>query len=80
MASVQKARNADWPCSGADECSTSTGNYVVTIAHEDSEQDFVATADNDGRQAGDDDCAEFTVNQTGTKTATDGGSTNCWGR
>jgi type IV pilus assembly protein PilE len=57
------------------------GYYTITVtrAGADNEQ-FTVTADADsgGRQAGDGECAQFTINQLGVKTATDGGSTNCW--
>ena len=68
----------DWPCTAADECDTDRGYYTVTLAHTTDTQDFTATADNIGAQANDGDCAQFTINQLGVKTATDGGSTNCW--
>jgi len=67
----------DWPCTAADECDTDRGYYTVTIAHTTNTQDFTATADNIGSQASDGDCALFTINQQGVKTAT-GGGTNCW--
>ena len=67
----------DWPCT-ADECDTDRGYYTVTLAHTTNTQDFTATADNIGSQASDGDCALFTINQQGVKTATDGGGTNCW--
>lgn len=41
-------------------------------------QTFTITASKTGSQAGDDDCATFTIDQLGRKTATDGGGTNCW--
>jgi type IV pilus assembly protein PilE len=61
--------------------SSDEGHYdiSVAVAGADNEQ-FTVTADADsgGRQANDTDCAQFTINQLGVKTATDGGSTNCW--
>lgn len=57
------------------------GYYNITVARAgaDNEQ-FTVTADADsgGRQANDTECAQFTLNQLGVKTATDGNSTNCW--
>lgn len=54
-------------------------NLSITLAGADNEQ-FTATAAavTGGAQAGDSDCAQFTIDQLGTKAATDGGSTNCW--
>lgn len=67
-----------WPCTDTDTCSTAKGYYVVDIRHVTDDQDFEVEATKSGIQAGDDDCAEFTLNQLGVKTATDGGSTSCW--
>jgi type IV pilus assembly protein PilE len=51
----------------------------ITLAGGDNEQ-FTATADavSSGAQGGDSDCAQFTIDQLGVKSATDGGGTNCW--
>ncbi|MGB5251968.1 MAG: type IV pilin protein [Sedimenticolaceae bacterium] len=55
------------------------GYYTITLtlAGADNEQ-FTVTAAAGGPQAADTDCAQFTINHQGVKTATDGGSTNCW--
>lgn len=58
--------------SGASE----EGYYNLAIAG--GGQAFTVTASKTGAQDGDDDCATFTINHLGQKTATDGGSTNCW--
>ncbi len=52
-------------------------NLTVTVAGTDNER-FTVTANATGKQSGDTDCAQFTIDQLGGKTATDGGSTNCW--
>lgn len=52
------------------------GYYNIAIAG--GGQTFTVTATKTGAQDGDDDCATFTINQLGQKTATDGGGTNCW--
>ena len=55
------------------------GYYNVAVANPGGNtQLFTATASATGVQASDTDCASFTVNQQGVKTATDGGGTNCW--
>ncbi|MGB5251868.1 MAG: type IV pilin protein [Sedimenticolaceae bacterium] len=55
------------------------GYYAVSVAHVGGDdQTFIATADAAGPQTDDTDCAQFTVNHQGAKTATDGGGTNCW--
>ena len=56
------------------------GYYNLSINTGTDNQDFTATAAavTTGAQAGDSDCAQFTIDQLGTKAATDGGSTNCW--
>ena len=54
------------------------GYYNVVVTNPGGTQFFAATASGTGRQAGDTDCASFTINQQGVKTATDGGGTNCW--
>ena len=55
------------------------GYYTITLtlAGSDNEQ-FTVTAAAGGPQAADTDCEEFTIDHRGVKTATDGGSTNCW--
>ncbi|MGB5201339.1 MAG: type IV pilin protein, partial [Sedimenticolaceae bacterium] len=55
------------------------GYYTITLtlAGADNEQ-FSVTADAAGPQTDDTDCAQFTINHQGVKTATDGGGTNCW--
>jgi len=54
-------------------------NLAVVRAGADNEQfTATATASGTGPQADDTNCAQFTINQQGVKTATDGGSTNCW--
>ena len=54
-------------------------HYDISVAFiGGSNQTFQVTADAARRQSGDTDCAQFTIDQLGGKTATDGGSTNCW--
>jgi type IV pilus assembly protein PilE len=53
------------------------GYYAIGLAN-GTNQDFTLTATAGGAQADDGDCAQFTINHQGVKTATDGGSTNCW--
>jgi len=52
------------------------GFYTITLAG--GGQTFTLTATATGRQSGDTNCEEFTLNQLGQKTATDGSGTNCW--
>jgi len=54
-------------------------NLSIALAGADNEQ-FTATAaaSGTGAQASDTNCAQFTINHQGVKTATDGGGTNCW--
>jgi type IV pilus assembly protein PilE len=57
------------------------GYYNLSVAHPGGDtQQFTATAaaSGTGAQASDTDCASFTINHLGVKTATDGGGTNCW--
>jgi type IV pilus assembly protein PilE len=57
------------------------GYYTIALVRSgaDNEQfTATATASSSGAQGSDSDCAQFTINQLGAKTATDGGSTNCW--
>lgn len=57
------------------------GYYSISVTRSgaDNEQ-FTATAAtvSSGAQGSDTDCASFTINQVGAKTATNGGGTNCW--
>ena len=55
------------------------GYYTVTVARAgaDNEQ-FTVTASTAGPQVADSNCAQFTINHQGIKTATDGAGTNCW--
>lgn len=58
------------------------GYYDLAVSHPDGDnQKFLvtATAASGGKQASDADCNQFSLNQLGERTATDGGSTNCWG-
>ena len=57
---------------------SSEGYYNVSVVA--STVGFTVTAEKSstGAQSGDDDCEQFTINQQGVKTATDGNSTNCW--
>ena len=52
------------------------GYYNLSLAG--GGQTFTATATATGGQSSDTECATFTINQLGQKTATDGGGTNCW--
>ena len=52
------------------------GYYNIALAG--GGQTFTATATSTGAQSDDSDCATFTINHLGQKTATDGGGTNCW--
>lgn len=54
------------------------GYYTVAVTNPGGTQFFTATAGATGPQASDANCASFTINQQGVKTATDGGGTNCW--
>ena len=55
------------------------GYYSITLtrAGADNEQ-FTATAAVAGAQTADTNCAQFTIDHLGVKTATDAGGTNCW--
>ena len=58
------------------------GYYTIalSVSGSDNEQ-FSATASKTGAQASDDDCAVFTIDQLGTKTAkdsSDAANTRCW--
>jgi len=55
---------------------TENGFYDIAIDSADA-AGFQATATAKGSQADDSHCTEFTIDQTGTKTAT---STDCWKR
>jgi type IV pilus assembly protein PilE len=52
------------------------GHYAIGLAG--GGQTFTITATATGGQSSDTDCATFTINHLGQKTATDGGSTDCW--
>jgi type IV pilus assembly protein PilE len=54
---------------------TENGWYTIAIANGANAAGFSATATAAGAQAADTDCATFTVNQAGAKTAT---SAKCW--
>jgi len=61
--------------------STENGWYTVAIANGANAAGFSATATATGTQTEDDDCATFTINQLGVKSATKSGgsaSTVCW--
>jgi type IV pilus assembly protein PilE len=59
---------------------TSTdGYYTLTPSPTIDASTFVLTATAVGAQSNDSDCATFTLNNTGQKTATDAGGTSCWG-
>jgi type IV pilus assembly protein PilE len=60
---------------------TERGWYTIAIANGANAAGFSATATATGSQTADDDCATFTINQLGQKTATKSGggaSTVCW--
>ena len=55
--------------------------YTVAAVHPDGDTDrfdAVAQINPAGPQSDDADCAQFTLNNVGERTATDGGGTNCW--
>lgn len=52
------------------------GYYTLTLTG--GGQTFTVTANTTGTQSADSDCASFSIDQLGLKTATDGGGTNCW--
>jgi type IV pilus assembly protein PilE len=54
---------------------TENGWYTIAIANGANAAGFAATATAAGEQAEDTDCAAFTINQAGQKTAT---TTKCW--
>ena len=54
---------------------TENGYYTITIANDADAEIFTATATAAGGQADDTDCATFTINQAGARTAT---SDSCW--
>ena len=51
-------------------------NYALTITA--TTLSFSIDADAQGKQAGDSYCAKLSIDNLGQRTATDGGSTNCW--
>jgi type IV pilus assembly protein PilE len=53
------------------------GFYVLTIT-QTAATDFTATATAQGRQSGDEDCATFSIEETGLKTATGDAAASCW--
>jgi type IV pilus assembly protein PilE len=53
------------------------GFYALTIAQTGA-TDFTATATAQGRQAGDEDCTSFSIDETGLKTAAGDASDSCW--
>lgn len=60
---------------------TENGWYTIAIANGANAAGFSATATATGAQTADGDCATFTINQLGQKTATKSGgsaSTVCW--
>jgi len=60
---------------------TENGWYTIAIANGANAAGFTATATAAGAQTADGDCATFTINQLGQKTATKSGgsaSTSCW--
>lgn len=62
-----------------------SGNYELTVSLRDEGQGYVAHAvpDPQGRQAGDNDCARFSIDETGQRSALDAAGANsttlCWG-
>ena len=57
---------------------TENGWYTVAIANGANAAGFSATATATGTQTADGDCASFTINQLGVKTATGDKPTVCW--
>ena len=58
------------------------GYYTIAVSRTGSDNEqFTATASKTGAQAGDDDCATFTIDQLGNKTAKDASDSlnaKCW--
>lgn len=55
------------------------GHYVLSVALTDDDPNrFTATATAQGKQAGDDDCDTFTIDETGLKAATGDDPSGCW--
>lgn len=54
------------------------GHYTLGIVTDDDNLTYTITATAQGGQADDEDCEEFTLNQLGVKTATDGDGAKCW--
>lgn len=67
-------------CNGVFATASPEGYYTISVVR--GAATFTATATATGLQVDDDDCATFTLNQAGVRTAeTDGGSDNtdeCW--
>lgn len=55
------------------------GNYALTVVLTDDDPNrFTATATAQGKQAGDADCATFSIDETGLKAATGDDPSGCW--
>ena len=74
---VAIAAGFSYPFSSNTAATTARGYYTIGLS-QTTNQDFGATASVAGAQTGDADCAQFTIDQLGTRTATDGGTTTCW--
>lgn len=60
---------------------SSEGFYSLTVAQPGGDTTYLLTATAAGAQAGDDDCATFTINQAGLRKAYNSGNaevTDCW--
>jgi type IV pilus assembly protein PilE len=55
------------------------GHYVLSVVLTDDDTNrFTATATAQNKQAGDDDCATFSIDETGLKAATGDDPSGCW--
>ena len=58
---------------------SSEGFYAIAVALTDDDPNrFTATATAQGKQAGDQDCTSFSIDETGLKSATGDTATECW--
>ena len=58
---------------------SSEGFYTITVALTDDDPNrFTATATARGKQAGDEDCTSFSIDDTGLKSAIGDAAADCW--